>query len=479
MFKDRVVRYALMLNPKINILVAKTFLESSPYYPSWLSAYSMFRFIGLDIIAGKCEIRQLERLSLPYMLHLSINGIPTSVIAKNGNNGKFYIYSLSEDRWIRKDKSELNEVWDGHIFYSLHSSQKNIEMYALMAIITAVIVFLSILHIFLLPCLCGLFASLLYSIRLYGNSTPMDSMCSITTKTNCNKLATSIYGDLFGYIRVVDLAIAFFLAQLMDYAIFEEHTLGVIASILFPSTVLFLPVLLFSVFSQIKIGYICPVCIIILCCLFAQALQGVYFFHNGIQVHILVHWLSIYTLVFITFMEFRLFKKETLKEKEINLDRLTLIRKDVRNTIKHKKENTINKVTIFLSPSCIHCKKALKAFLLNKQKQNFDFALEIAVCKVHPNDEKTIEEWKNIFNSYTKEKLMTYMMQWCTNSFERLLNRHLIRNVVNQIPITICYEKEFMIIQRNVVDVPRIAINDIVLNPLVKTDDIGFLLADQ
>ena len=133
------------------------------------------------------------------------------------------------------------------------------------------------------------------------------------------------------------------------------------------------------------------------------------------------------------------------------------------------------------SPSGWACSDftTLKAFLLNKQKQNFDFALEIAVCKVHPNDEKTIEEWKNIFNSYTKEKLMTYMMQWCTNSFDRLLNRHLIRNVVNQIPITICYEKEFMIIQRNVVDVPRIAINDIVLNSLVKTDDIGFLLADQ
>jgi len=252
-------------------------IKSHPDYPSLLSISDTLSFFNIENGALK-------------VLKTEIDFLPDSFIAllKNGNedtflyfverNGKDFI--LSDDTKRKTvTKTDLEDEWCDVILLieknsDIVSNRKKPVSIIFLSIwicftLTLVNLFqdnFTLISFSFFP-LIGIILSLIALKDLFGLQNKLiNSICEISSSTNCSNVIKSKKWKVFEYINFSDLSIIFFVFQLISYLLFSIN--GNLNFFLFAQKILLiisLPVVLISIYFQ---KYVekkwCPICILII-----------------------------------------------------------------------------------------------------------------------------------------------------------------------------------------------------------------------
>lgn len=477
MLEQTVINY-INLYKKVKDRDLRIFLKSSPYYPSLYSVMTTLQYFGLNVKAGKCDINKLESIFSPILLHLIIKGAQTLVIAKRYDDVSCLIYSPSNSKWVKMTFKEVMKVWDGIVIYTQEKQESSRK-----TVYTPIIIAFSFVLACLIPMLLPAIIGELLSVIAYKYSNdrydkPQAGICNLSKITNCKSVSNSKYGNILG-IRLADLSVSFFSAQLSIGVLF--HNNEGLASIYLISCFLLIPITLYSILSQVQIGRICPLCLLILGCLFWQSIK---YYQEGLQSLDLISYFCIAFLVFFVFlnMENRIrserFKNEDLSIKNLTLERKECVLRSVTQEISFNLRNQEDTdLILFLSPSCKHCKEALKV-LLPQLLDNMINTIHIVPCKVHTEDETLIKNWRKTYYKDKKQDFARLILDWC---FEQDLGKELSKwkDLIEEKVYLVLNEDYNNFAKTNgITGVPRIAINNYLLPAIYEIKDVSFVIMD-
>lgn len=478
MLEQTVINY-INLYKKVKDRDLRIFLKSSPYYPSLYSVMTTLQYFGLNVKVGKCDINKLKSLSNPTLLHLIIKGTQTLVITKGYDDVSCLVYSPSNSKWVKKTFKEVMKVWDGIIIYT-QDKQESSRKTVITPIIIAFTFVLASFSPMLLPVIIGELLSVIaykYSNDRYDK--PQAGICNLSKITNCKSVAKSKYGTILG-IRLIDLSVSFFSAQLSIGVLF--HNNEAVASIYLISCFLLIPVTLYSILSQVQIGRICPLCLLILGCLFWQS--SIEYYLEDIQNLALISYSCIAFLVFLVFLNmenrirFERFKNEDLSIKNLTLKRKECVLRSVTQEISFNLRNQKGTdLVLFLSPSCRHCKESLKV-LLPQLLDNMINTIHIVPCKVHIEDDTLIKNWGVTYNKDDKQGFARLLIDWCFGKdFDNEFSKW--KDLIEEKVYLALNEDYNNFAKTNGINgVPRIAINNYLLPAIYDIKDVSYVIED-
>lgn len=394
----------------------RLFLESSPLYPNLLSVLETLNHVGLDAQAGQCDWDYLRKLVSPFLLHIKSGSNQKIVIARWDNKQNcLRVLNLRNKRWEAKGREDTTKYWDGVVIYA-NDHQIDRHFRTSIGIISSVFICLIIFVLFHSNILnidilyyCPLILGFAVSCCLYlkpeiKDDGMIDKLCHISKIADCKRVEESKYSTVFGF-RMDCLAFSFFIAQIICVA--AAYLLGMI-DILYPlyfiSTVISLPTIVYSMYGQMKVKKVCPLCLIVAVCMATEAAMFICWDNQETNMSVItlygcIFLISLATLQYISNIRNsinnlyadRINLLKLKRKKEIALIESTLIR-PMSSPIGFGNESSISNVTTILSPSCNHCRKVMSEFIALRKK-GLDFRWNIILGQTTPADADIIEEW--------------------------------------------------------------------------------------
>ena len=216
----------------------------------------------------------------------------------------------------------------------------------------------------------------------------IDKICYISKITDCKRVEESKYSSVFGF-KMNCLAFSFFIAQVTCIAVSSLFgIIDILYSLYFISTVISLPTIAYSIYGQLKVRNICPLCVIVALCIASEAVIFIHWDNQVINMSIItlyccIFLLSLAILQYISNIKNRinnLFADsisllKLKRKKEVFLIESS-ITKPISSPIGFGNEKSTSNITTILSPSCSHCKKVVSEFIALRQK-GLDFRWNI------------------------------------------------------------------------------------------------------
>lgn len=476
-------------------------LLGSPYYPTLYSLYNALHYVNSPLQIQRLSIETLQKESSCFLVHINISSREIITIARwNKTKDKISLFSLSKNKWANMELNHFKRIWNGvaitqpqntthvsHISYSLIL----IILFFLTIGLTAILSHSS--HFWLLmPIMIGLTLSIWPIHQIYYKYTDFHNLlCNSISYSNCNEVMTSKYGSIFG-MSLLGASASFFSSQLIVCLLSSPQSLPIsVHSIYLFSTIILIPLSLYSLTTQIKQKTVCPICIIILGCLASEVALYIINIPQTISLPIILKWSVIEVACLLLFEQIIKQRKKSirLENEVINLSRLKRnkqVVKAISSPLKidspckelmiHSKRNGSKpKLTVFLSPSCSHCKKMMLDLLELQETGKIHFDLNIILGESRKEDRIIIY---NIIRSHilSPDKLRFLIKEdFYKISQEKIDESSLISEKISDY---IEYFKN-VIINNKIQSYPRLAIDGLLLPDFYTAEDMELWLLDN
>ncbi len=500
MLSKTLITYSKLFLAEIDKNDIKLFLESSPLYPSLLSAIQTLQYAGLNAQAGQCDWDYLKEIDIPLLLHLKSGKYENLAIAKwDSKLNGLKCYNLKEKRWVFKSQHDLKDYWNGVVIYTnnqlINKSRMDIKTKTIFSILCLILIIVVYFHlikvniIFYMPVVFGTVVSGCLYFKSEMPGSIIERLCHISTVADCERVEQSSYSSLLGR-KMSCLALSFFLSQLISLVIgYILGIRGVLYSLYSVTTLVSLPIIAYSIYGQLKIRKICPLCVLVLICVVVEAI----FFINWSFLYIELRVLVLYSGIFLTTVNLLQYVRNTKQKEYLNrqyqIDLLKLKRKNIMQLSESTFTSTTKTpiwfgemesesvITIVISPHCIYCRN-LVAELITLKKKGLKFKWNIVLGQTTLVDDKIIEIW--ILRYFAdKDKFFEDLSHW-SNGGNQLMSEPSYHNPidgVNVSEIKHSFEKEIRYM--NISRFPRIILNGGLLPTIYTVKDIEFILLDN
>ena len=273
---------SFLRNQKIPISkdYCKKLILSHPDHPSLLSIADTFERLGINYNVSRFKKEDLEGLDFPYLLPLSM--------------GQGEIISIENQADFEKKQDEL-QYWDGVVIRTeskpVLTDAENKESYAkdrllkvltgfFITTITAILLwpfiqFFSWLHTILLLVAAagGAVGYVLIAKDLGIKYQTVESFCNTGKNSNCDQILNSSGATVFGFIKLSDAAVTYFISQitLLHISLILPGARESVLFTLSALSVLAVPVILFSLYYQyFKAKVWCKLCVAVISVLAVQ-----------------------------------------------------------------------------------------------------------------------------------------------------------------------------------------------------------------
>ncbi len=500
MLSQTLITYCKLFLRNIDKNGMRIFLESSPQYPNLLSVIQTLQYAGLDAQAGQCDWEYLKKLDTPFLLHLKSGSHENLVIAKwDEKLNRLKSYKLKESKWIVNDKKDIKDYWNGIVIYTNNHpiSKCAIDLKSIVLSVILGIILLSIVCFYTLkintiyytPIFLGCVISGCMYFKTEMSSSLIDRLCHISKVTDCERVENSSYSSLFGF-NMSCLAFSFFASQLICIGIgYILGTANILDSLYFISTVILLPISAYSVYGQVKIRRICPLCMLVLLCIAAEIAISLYWSYSTIRLNIIAVYSAVFIVTTITLQYIHNIKQKEWTYQIEQLDLLKLKRKKAilqsesipanptKTPIGFGDKDSSTVITTLISPNCSHCRKMVSQFL-KLQKKGVRFKWNIILGQTTPMDSDIIDIWIQQYYA-DKDRFFEYLHFW-SNDTEVQMSQPCVRKTIDTISfsdIKQSFEKEIM--DMNISGFPRIILNDRLLSQIYTPKDIEFIIIDE
>ena len=505
MLDQTLISFCRKFDSKCNEDAIDLFLKSSPSYPSLLSIIHTLQYAGIKAVACKCDSDFLSKLNSPFLMHMKHQNEENIVMARwNISMENLMFYSPKENRWFVKNKSDISRFWDGVIIYTeqkpnrLLSLWRDLKIYIFIGVVIFIEMFLmlfltSTVSLTLILITLGLIFSIYMNIKEYGyKNFILDKLCHYASNTDCERVSRSMYAYVFGY-NISDLAVSFFLSQLVIVLMFFLMYNTPIIFVLSPAVLVVIPAFIYSVYSQVKVKSICPYCIVILIILIAQA--ALIIINEGIPQSYLI---SLYTLVLIfifsSFAKYsRIRKNKRYAYRRSFCDLLNLKRK--KYVIVNESQELICKeggmvlslglktaedvVTTIISPSCLKCKEMVRDILKLLDSNIVSFRWNIILGESSKEDSLKNKDWIRCYID-NPDFFLDYIRNWSNGKRECHYCIASSLSLKQDEEISRFYESFISTVRSfRITGFPRIAVNGKMLSPIYNGSDIVYLLIDK
>lgn len=500
MLSHIITKYIGLFLPDMDKNGFRIFLESSPLYPNLLSVLQTLRYAGLDAQAGQCEWGHLETLATPFLLHLNVGNKQNLAIAKwDSKKECLKILNLKYQRWENRSNQDISTYWDGVVIYTNNrpiSHHTTIYLKIILFVVLSLILFLflttdsiNIKTLYYTPLIGGLMVSVCLYFKSYtteGNT--IDKLCHISKFTDCERVDDSKYSSLFGF-KMNCLALSFFVSQLAIIVIGSLLEIdNALNSLYFISTVISLPTIAYSAYSQFKIRTICPLCAIVVICIVTEAVMFINWSQRPINPSVPALYCCIFLpaiLISRYIWDIKQGEKEhqstmidllkLKRKKEVMLSESTLVSPLSSHLWFGEKTSPVN-VTTIISPKCSHCRKTVSEFVALKQR-GLKFRWNIILGQSTRKDADIIDSWIHQFMT-DKKKFFDDLILWSNGTVK--ISSSPSRNSIEDIGLTkIRQSFDKQIAELKISGFPRIILNDRLLSPIYTATDLEFLIEDK
>lgn len=367
-------KYCSMFSRGLNSDDIRLFLKSSPSYPGLLSVVQTLRYCGLDVKAVRCKLSRLNELKYPALFHFRHRGRQSLVIVNEyqPTTQTFTLYNPERKSRETKDIEQLGKYWDGAAIYVENTLLKDSRSSVIGTIILLLCIGISLI-IFDLGYYIPLIAGLLTGIYQFWHSNisadnMFERLCHISSKTDCSRVEDSAYSSVAG-VKMSTLSLTFFAAQAS--AVIVSLLFGVtdaVYTLYFIGMLVTIPTVCYSIYGQVKVGKICPLCVITLLCIVAESSIFVLVSSSHLNLRVGLLWVilavailaSLYTtsLSRINLEELRIVKTDLIKlkrRKDILTSESRLVEIE-KSPIWLGCENAALNITTVISPGCKHCR---------------------------------------------------------------------------------------------------------------------------
>lgn len=478
----------------------RMFLESSPLYPNLLSVLETLHHVGLDAQVGQCDWEYLKQLVSPFLLHIKSGNNQNLVIAKwDYKRNCLRRLNLRNKKWEVKGYEETSKYWDGVVIFTTdqqinryHETTIGLILSAIVCFILLVLLKTNILNIDILfysPLILGVVvSSCLYLKSGIADGNIIDKICHISKITDCNRVEESKYSSVFGF-KMNCLAFSFFIAQVTCIVVSSLFgIIDILYSLYFISTVISLPTIAYSIYGQLKVRHICPLCVIVALCIAIETGIFIHWDNQVINMSIITLYCCIF-LLSLAILQYISNIKNSIKNlfaDSINLLKLkrkkevilieSSITKSISSHIGFGNEKSTSNITTILSPSCNHCRKVVSDFLALRQK-GLDFRWNLILGQTTQADADIIEEWIHRFLT-DKDKFFEDLILWSNGVAQ--MSTPISQNPVKESDSSrIRQSFNNQIEELNIIGFPRIILNNRLLSSTYTSSDLEFLIADE
>ena len=496
MLQKQIIEFCKALNYKSNLNAIRLFFGSVPHYPSLFAIVKAMNYSGIPAKAGVCDITELLNEKKPVLIHCKKNGHDEIVLARVTPDKKtIKLFNSFIGEWFDTDLSDITACWDGIVIYSepgAYSKWNHLTLPIAMLILLIVSILSHgyISFLLSLPIFAGcLFATMIYS-RKSGVYMPVaDHICHINTNLDCDSIINSRYNSIGKYLNLVNLSASYFLSQGFIYILsFNSVCRDIILNLYLVSAIAFIPIAIYSVYSQIKVRKLCTICVCIILTISVQALIAIYNINWkewNVNFHIFIIWGSVFAAIY-TILYMTGYISE-LKGTNTSIQISLLRHKRNKNTIQAESvpcpplRNTLNitdyesntRITTIVSPNCIHCKKMITQ-LFKIHDLGIRFKWDIILGTTSEKDSLIIKSWINLYYK-NKEDFSKFLRSWADNIYESIeltgTENDLTDSMLNYFSLL---NKAF-----NINSYPRIIMNDRLLSTNYSYNDLFYILMDD
>lgn len=502
MLLETLVKYSSLFFHKIDKTDIRLFLESSPQYPNLLSVVQTLRYLGMDVQVGQCDWGYLKNLVSPFLLHLKVGVQETLIISKwDTKTNSLKVLNTSNSSWKVRDKKAFDGAWDGVVIYTdantINYSYSK-DKIALSLLVIIIVLFTSMVlkqkdisFINILPIVIGLIVSLCAYWRKYiSEINIVERICHKSSISDCDAVESSFHGTWKG-VNMSAMALSFFSSQFICMFLFSILELSnALYSIYFISAIVLIPIASYSIYGQIRIGKICPLCLMILACVFAESFIVIFMPTRFVKLEALIVWgiLNICMLILLCFYSQSYQNQQKHLKDKIQL--LTLKRKKeivllesshitpIITPIWFGKEKASINITTIISPSCNHCRKVVFDFFSLIEK-GVEFQWSIVLGKTMNEDSKKIEIWVQEYMA-DKNKFLQNLYLWSRgNRLVQSLNSIPSSAVQDTTVFEICSGFDKQIESLNILGFPQIILNGRLLSNMYTVKDLEYVIRDS
>lgn len=363
--------------------------NSHPNYPSLLAISDTLTFFGLNNIAARISIDEIDKLPNRFIAKLKNNeGAFFSFVKQHKN--KFQYTIPNNNKFQFAAEVEFKELWDNIVLLSendiskIKLNRKSNTSFFVIYLLGAFFVLSPMLSIpvtiylglFYIVSIIGLFLAILTQKELLNNGTVViDKLCGISPKTDCRAVLNSTKWKIFEVIGFGDLGIIFFSSQILNLFVFTllSHSESFF-QIQFILLLISLPILGLSIYFQKFVEkQWCPICISIICLVLIELFLGLninYFniFSLNFSTVATYTFVSLFILFLWLLLKSNFRTIEKLKEIELRGNRFKRKYKIFKNLLVNSDYLEIPnshmvygnndaklKISILTSPYCGHC----------------------------------------------------------------------------------------------------------------------------
>lgn len=475
------------------------FLKSSPHYPSLLSVVQALRFSGIDANAGCCESDYLRSLKSPCLLHLRHGRKEILVISRwDPSRQRQMMYDPKSKKWTEMSASIMTKAWDGVVVHSNDVPTGYTWREAIPAFLTPCVSLMTLCAAILansasglivsLPMIFGIFASChLFFRGDIMHASIVDRLCHISHVADCERVDNSRFSSIYGF-KLSCLALSFFISQIVCAV--TGHLFGagnVLGSLYIIPAIIALPATAYSIYGQSRIKTICPLCLVVVSCLIAEAAISISHLSRLINQSLPALFCIIFLVSALMLRYTDCCRQKEAAYRQESIDLLKFKRKkeiilaeSIPVECQHSpiwlgEETSPNVVTAVISPGCEHCRQTIAKFLKLLQGGT-NFRLDIILGKTAINDHDMIRGWIKCYMTDSR-RFIEDMRSWCNKGKPMPGSYPLDGSTDSAVKET---ENTFrrLIGNLKITGFPRIILNGRLLSPIYSPGDVEFILAD-
>lgn len=415
---------------------------SHPNYPSLLAITDSLNQLDIENIAANVPFTNFNSLPDSFVAKLTIDDkTDFFIIEKIENEVSIFNKDFKKKKYSFQN---LNTFWTGLIFLveenekflkvEKKSKYLNFILLALIGLCSAFVKNNSIYSIIqLVLTIAGIFLSLEINKSFFSDSKNVESkFCNYGNDFSCDDIIKSNIAILKKYLSFVDLPILFFSFSFLLQVFFPSLT-----SFIGLLSLLSLPIILYSIYYQkVKIKKWCVLCLSVSLVL---VLNSILFFLNfKTPIITFVDIYNILLLISIIYIFWNIIKKNILRANDLKNQNNALLRfkrsKEIFEKVSKKvelnnvkldlielgNEKAKNTITLFVSPSCPHCHKAMdEAFeMIEKFPETYNLKIGFNV-NVNNNKNPFIDVVLVIQRLYSlKRDYKTALIDWHIENME-------------------------------------------------------------
>lgn len=499
MLSETLIKYCSLFFHEIDKVNIRIFLESSPQYPNLLSVVQTLQYANLNVQAGQCDWNYLRNLKSPFLLHVKIKSSETLLISKwDAKCNCFKVLNPKNNKWEIKSKEDLEYIWKGVVIYTNTDiknngySKDNIVLLSLAIILASIA---GMVHtqsdmsfIGVLPVAVGLIVSIgTYWQKNISKIDFIEQICRKSSVTDCEAVENSSYSSWKG-LSMDEMALSFFGSQLICVVLSVVLRMSdALYTLYFIAAIVSVPITFYSVYGQIRVRKICPLCLMILASVLIETLWFIYMPKQAVRLELLVIWgiINILMLCLLHFYSYIYLNRQEHVETKIQLLKLKRQKEVMLLESSHVtpiltpmwlgKEQSPIVVTTIISPGCKHCRNVVLE-LLSLIDKGIQFRWNLILGKIMEADSKKIEIWVDKYMA-DKNRFLYDLRLW---SNEKIQNMSCSSNFApqNEGVINMCRIFDKQIATLKVTGFPQIALNDRLLSRIYTAKDLEFVITD-